>query len=114
MASYEQLEHVPQSADDGTAESLTRREREVAELISEGMSNEQIAQRLVLTPGTVANHVAHILSKLRLTSRVQIAVKVANDKTRSDTGTILSLLETLRQLESTTVREAMQRAADVL
>src|SRR4051812_1725422 len=105
MANDDQLQHVPLA--NGATESLTRREREVAELIAEGMSNEQIAERLVLTPGTVANHVAHILSKLRLMSRVQVAVKVTSDKTRSDTGTILRLLETLRELESTTVREAM-------
>src|SRR5215217_5723806 len=91
---------------------LTGRESEVADLIARGLTNEQIAVQLVVTPGTVANHVAHILAKLRLTSRVQIAVKVTNEKTRSDTGTILRLLESLRQLESTTVREAMQRAAD--
>src|SRR6266542_872614 len=58
---------------------ITTREREVAELIAQGLSNEQIAERLVLTPGTVANHVAHILEKMRLQARVQIAVKVELD-----------------------------------
>jgi hypothetical protein len=40
---------------DGQAKTLTRREWEVADLITQGLSNEQIAQRLVVTPGTVAN-----------------------------------------------------------
>ena len=52
---------VSESNRDGHCEPLTPREREVAELIAHGLSNEQIALRLVLTAGTVANHVAHIL-----------------------------------------------------
>ena len=57
--------------------ALTRRQREVAALVSEGLSNAQIARRLVLTPGTVANHVEHILRRLGLSSRVQIATWAA-------------------------------------
>jgi DNA-binding NarL/FixJ family response regulator len=53
---------------------LTRREHEVARLIARGYTNRQIADALVLTPGTVANHVAHILGKLECSSRVQIAI----------------------------------------
>ena len=53
---------------------LSRREWEVALLIARGYTNQQIASELVLTPGTVANHVAHILTKLDLQSRTQVAV----------------------------------------
>ena len=53
---------------------ITRREREVAVLIAEGLSNAEIARRLVLVEGTVANHVEHILRKLKLRSRTQVAV----------------------------------------
>jgi DNA-binding NarL/FixJ family response regulator len=53
---------------------LTRRQQEVTICIAEGLTNEQIAQRLVLTPGTVANHLEHILRRLDLTSRTQVAV----------------------------------------
>jgi DNA-binding CsgD family transcriptional regulator len=53
---------------------LTRRQQEVAICIAEGLTNEQIAQRLVLTPGTVANHLENIARRLGLTGRVQIAV----------------------------------------
>ncbi len=52
---------------------LTRREREVAVLIARGQSNRQIADALVLTPGTAANHVANILRKLDCANRVQVA-----------------------------------------
>jgi len=52
---------------------LTRRQREVAALIAEGLTNAEIARRLVLTPGTVANHVEHILRRLKLQSRTRIA-----------------------------------------
>jgi DNA-binding NarL/FixJ family response regulator len=55
---------------------LSPREWDVAELIAQGYTNQQIASQLVLTPGTVANHVAHILTKLDLQSRTQIAVWV--------------------------------------
>jgi PAS domain S-box-containing protein len=52
---------------------LTHREQEVAALVASGMTNEEIAQRLVVVLGTVSNHVAHILKKLGFSHRVQIA-----------------------------------------
>src|SRR5438874_9259454 len=85
---------------DGTSGPITRREREVAELIAHGLTNEQIAQQLVLTPGTVANHVAHILLKLRLESRVQIAVKIATQDRGSQVEAVLGLLERLRRVHA--------------
>jgi DNA-binding CsgD family transcriptional regulator len=53
---------------------LTPRHRELATLIAEGLSNEAIAERLVLTPGTVANHLRSILQRLGFDNRVQVAV----------------------------------------
>jgi DNA-binding CsgD family transcriptional regulator len=53
---------------------LTRRQQEVAACIAQGLSNEQIAQRLVLTPGTAANHVEHIFRRLGFRSRTEVAV----------------------------------------
>jgi two-component system OmpR family sensor kinase len=53
---------------------ITHREREVATLIAQGLMNAEIAQKLTLAEGTVANHIAHIMRKLGLQSRTQIAV----------------------------------------
>jgi len=48
---------------------LTAREVEVLALLARGGSNKQIAQRLVVTPKTVSNHVEHIYAKLGVSSR---------------------------------------------
>jgi DNA-binding CsgD family transcriptional regulator len=53
---------------------LTRRQQEVAICLAEGLSNADIAQRLTITEGTVANHIEQILRRLGLSSRTQIAV----------------------------------------
>ena len=58
------------------ASSLTRREREVAALVSRGLTNRQIASELVISGYTVNNHVANILKKLNLHSREQIAARL--------------------------------------
>lgn len=64
--------------DRGTTGSLlTRREREIAALIARGMTNRQIARALVITEGTAANHVQHILNKLGFDARAQIAAWAA-------------------------------------
>lgn len=52
---------------------LTQREGEVAGLIAEGLSNRQIADALVIQEATVENHIHHILCKLNLEKRMQIA-----------------------------------------
>jgi predicted ATPase/DNA-binding CsgD family transcriptional regulator len=53
--------------------SLTPREREIATLVATGRSNKAIAEELVISPATVARHVANILAKLGFRSRAQIA-----------------------------------------
>jgi DNA-binding NarL/FixJ family response regulator len=53
---------------------LTDREREVLELVGRGMSNVEIAQRLVVSPATAKTHVARILSKLQARDRAQLVV----------------------------------------
>jgi non-specific serine/threonine protein kinase len=57
----------------GAAAVLSEREREVAALVARGLTNKQIADVLVIAPGTAGNHVLHILNKLGLHSRAQIA-----------------------------------------
>ena len=53
---------------------LTRREHEVAALISSGQTNREIATTLVITLSTAERHVANILSKLALRSRTEVAL----------------------------------------
>lgn len=59
------------------AVSLTRREREVADLVRRGLSNREIAGTLVISQRTAEAHVEHILTKLGFTSRAQVAAWVA-------------------------------------
>jgi NarL family two-component system response regulator LiaR len=53
-------------------QDLTAREREVLALVTEGLSNDQIAERLVITPATVKFHTRSIRSKLAASSRTEI------------------------------------------
>jgi len=53
--------------------ALTRREAEILQFVSTGLSNKEIAARLTITEGTVKNHVHHALEKLHLVNRVQAA-----------------------------------------
>jgi DNA-binding NarL/FixJ family response regulator len=63
----------------GTAATpaLSTREAEVARLVAEGLTNRQIADRLVISERTAQNHVQHILTKLGFTTRSQIAAWAA-------------------------------------
>jgi DNA-binding NarL/FixJ family response regulator len=63
---------------------LTARECDVAILVGRGKSNREIADALVLGERTVQTHVSHILEKLDLTSRAQIAAWVASRGLLSD------------------------------
>jgi predicted ATPase/class 3 adenylate cyclase/DNA-binding CsgD family transcriptional regulator len=57
--------------------SLTPTERDVIELVQQGLSNKDIATRLFISPRTVATHLTHVYTKLGLTSRVQLAQEAA-------------------------------------
>lgn len=60
-------------ARNGFDDQLTRREREVADLIAQGLSNKEIAKDLRIGPATVKNHVHNILDKLKVRRRAAIA-----------------------------------------
>jgi DNA-binding NarL/FixJ family response regulator len=63
----------PATRSSGLSE-LTERELDVARLVAVGMSNSEIAERLVVSTGTVKTHVAHILTKTGARDRVQVVV----------------------------------------
>ncbi|MDN5861548.1 MAG: response regulator transcription factor [Pseudonocardia sp.] len=54
--------------------ALTAREREVMTLVAQGLSNDEIAQRLVLSPATAKTHVSRIMSKLAVRDRAQLVI----------------------------------------
>lgn len=57
--------------------ALTRTERDVVKLISEGLGNKDVAARLFVSPRTIQSHLTHTYAKLGLTSRVQLAQEAA-------------------------------------
>lgn len=63
-----------ESSPAGSSESLTPREQEVLTLVCDGLSNKEIAQRLLLSVRTVENHLANIYNKLGVRSRTEAAV----------------------------------------
>lgn len=72
---------------------MTKREKQVIELISEGHTNKEIAQELHLSTYTIKSHVHNILEKLALSTRVQIA-KYLHDSKNIDSATkAISLLD---------------------
>lgn len=63
---------------DWEAYDISEKERKVMSLVAEGYSNKEIAKTLFLSEGTVRNYISHILEKLELRDRTQLAVYYLN------------------------------------
>jgi DNA-binding NarL/FixJ family response regulator len=72
---------------------MTKRERQVIDLVADGLTNKEVAQKLHLSTYTVKSHIHNILEKLALHTRVQIAnyaYTSNNDNTAIDTSSLIS------------------------
>jgi LuxR family maltose regulon positive regulatory protein len=65
---------IPQQATQPLLDPLTPREQEVLTLLANGLSNQQIAERLVISPNTAKRHIKHLLAKLSVTNRTQAVI----------------------------------------
>jgi DNA-binding NarL/FixJ family response regulator len=66
--------HFPAAARESEGPRLSERERQVAQMIAEGLSNQEIADRMCVSLHTVKTHVSRILAKLGMRDRVSIAI----------------------------------------
>ncbi|MEU5763831.1 response regulator transcription factor [Nocardia sp. NPDC047648] len=73
---------------DGPLAGLTDQERKLLDLLGEGLTNRQIAERMFLAEKTVKNYVSRLLAKLGLERRTQAAVYVSKLRSRSPGSTI--------------------------
>ena len=73
-------EQVVMASAEVPADELSVREREVLELIGQGLRNREIAERLVVSEATVKTHVRHVLEKLRLRNRAEAAAYAARGR----------------------------------
>ena len=74
----ERISNPPKT--DSTTDSLSPQERRILELISEGMTNKQIAESMFLAEHTVKNYVTGLLRKLKMSSRTEAAIYATKRK----------------------------------
>jgi DNA-binding NarL/FixJ family response regulator len=99
---------APAASSEPGPEGLTPREREVIALLSNGLSNADIARTLYISEKTASVHVSNILRKLGVTSRIQAAAAARNRPAQNneaplawpDTGDRLQLVGESRQIDT--------------
>jgi len=72
---------------------MTKRERQVIELVSDGLTNKEIGQKLHLSPYTIKSHVHNILEKLAMHNRIEIANYANTDNSFNDIRDSISLMD---------------------
>jgi DNA-binding NarL/FixJ family response regulator len=75
VAEFSRLSNTSEDTRFIPVETLTKREIEILKLVATGASNRDIADILVITEGTVKNHISNILGKMEVKDRLQAAVK---------------------------------------
>ena len=67
-------------------EALTKREREIAELVTDRKTNKEIAAELFLSEKTIESHLRNVFVKLGVSSRVEVARAVERDRREQAAG----------------------------
>ncbi|MDP9457011.1 MAG: response regulator transcription factor, partial [Actinomycetota bacterium] len=80
------FENVRPSAPPQAFPELSDREREILDLIAQGLKNPEIAHRLYLSPKTVRNHVSNILTKLQVADHAQAIIRAREAGLGQDTS----------------------------
>lgn len=75
VAEFSRIPRPASVKPDEMTEALSPRESEIIRLVATGISNKEIAERLVISEGTVKNHLSSILSKLNVKDRLQAVIK---------------------------------------
>ena len=70
--------------DESATGPLTRRERQVAQLVARGLTNRQVAEHLLVAPRTIETHLEHIFAKLGIQSRAELAAWAARQDALRD------------------------------
>ncbi len=79
MVYFNTLKPIAQAPSVQTFSELTEREQEILTLMTQHLTNIEIAERLVLSPKTVRNHVSNIFSKLQVVSRAQAIMRARDE-----------------------------------